>query len=452
MAIMEFTKDDYLQKGIVFPKTYQIMKYIDKIRYAEMENEYDADGNGVSNTFGMLKKRTSFEYYSQILTAQTDALDYAQLVFPTYKFVMPEALMDDWLAIMDPHREGKRDHSLHQPMTAYIVSELLGSGTPDKSLLVNGKYLLDICADFVSDDNNQQTNYLRHFFKELYPSFHTKRLSEPIKHKIACEVFYQTAVISALYHDIGYPWQFANGLSKSLFASDYLDKRKIYRSADEIKERISGRLLYFPFHGYSESSIKHNTFNWQDRLNTSIVEAFHDTHGFPGALAFTYLTDIVRQYPKELTFDEAICQFIIDWAAVGILMHDMPRQCRGDKKNPPKPQFRLNFNVDPLSCIIAMSDILEEFNRPRSEFKSTASDVNVGYVFPCIGTNVEVIGGELHITYIYKSDAEVSSNRKRRMDEVNEYFNNSDKYINLGPLGINKVVCHVDKFLQSGNP
>lgn len=444
MEVMKFDVDGFIQDGIAYPKVYHTKDIIDKKKYADLEKAYDPEGNGVSGTFLMLKKRTSAEYYREIVASQTQALEYSQYVFPTYKFIMPEALLDDWLAIIDPHREGKRDHSVHQPMTAYIVSNLLGSGDPEKSLKTNRGHLLDVCAQLLIDESHDGTHYLRKYFLELYPNVGNVGMSRSIKHKLACEVFYQTAVTSALFHDIGYPWHLANGLTKSLLASDYLSRNKIYRSADDIKKKISGRLLYYPFHGYSESSILHDTFQWEDALNESLVTAFHNTHGFPGALAFTYLTDIVRQFPHNLLFEEAISQFIIDWASVGILMHDMSRLRQGDKNNLPKPQFALNFDVDPLSCLIAMSDILEEFNRPRSIFTSQDKNVKVEYSFPCTATKVEVKGDILHITYSYTDAKCMAANVKHRIGEIDEYFNNKDRYINLEPLGIKKVKCHVD--------
>lgn len=443
--MISFNLENYNKLGVAYPNTYDTINFIDKQKYAKLEQQYDPDGNGVSNTFLMLKKRTSKEYYTNILMSQSKALVYSKHLFPTYKFIMPEALLDDWLAIIDPHREGKRDHSTHQPMTAYIVSQMLGCGDPANELSVDGRTLLDRCVDLLIDENNQGTHYLRKYFCELYPKAKTMSISSTVKHKIAREVFCQTAVTSALFHDIGYPWQFTYGLSKSLLASDYVDNKQIERSADDIKQRISGRLLNYPFHGYSETSIAHQTFLWRSALDESLTAAFHNTHGFPGALAFTYLTDIVRKFPQNLSFEEAICQFIIDWAAVGIMMHDMPRQCRGNSNTPPRPQFRLSADVDPLSCLIAMSDILEEFNRPRSVFESEEKSVNVKYTYPCIETSLDVVGDELCIKYLYEDEKLVAANRKSREDEVNEYFNYSDRFINLEALGIKTVKCVVAK-------
>lgn len=441
--MMKFEINDYLANGIAFPRLYHSIYSIDKAKYSNIEKKYDKNGDTVSSTFEKLKKRTSANYYSHVLIAQTDALDYSQYLFPTYKFILPETLMDDWMAVMDPHREGKRDHSLHQPMTAYIVSRLLGGGISSQSLNINGTYLLDKCADLLLDENNEGTRYLREYFGELYPSVDKMHLPDTIKRKIACDVFYQTAVTAALFHDIGYPWQFANSIDKALDASEYEVKDNLQRSANGILDIIANRLLMNPFYGYSDCSKKHETSTWKRELTKNLSDAFYGTHGFPGAVAFTYLTDQVRVFPKKMNFNEAVCQFITDWAAVGILMHDMPNQYWGGGKVPSKPQYRLYADVDPLSCLIAMSDVLEEFNRPLAKFTPNQGSVDVKYDFACNATDVDVFGDKLIITYHYMTPAGVASNKKRRLDEIESYFGRKYGYIDLSAMGIKEVECRI---------
>lgn len=441
--MMTFEINDYLANGVAFPRHYHSIYSIDKAKYSELERKYDKHGDTVSVTFEKIKKRTSGDYYAHVLKAQSDALDYSQYLFPTYKFILPETLMDDWMAVMDPHREGKRDHSLHQPMSAYIVSKLLGRGVPSNSLSIKGTSLLDKCADLLMDENNADIKYLRDYFSELYPSVDKMRLPESIKKHIARDVFYQTAVTSALFHDIGYPWQFANSIDKALDASEYEAKGNLLRSVNGISDMIAGRLLVNPFYGYSSSSKKNGSSTWKRELSKNLADAFYGTHGFPGALAFTYLTDQVRVFPKELNFNEAVCQFITDWAAVGILMHDMPNQYWGGGKLPSRPQYRLHADVDPLSCLIALSDVLEEFNRPLAKFTPNPTSVDVEYNFACNETDIDVLGDKLIITYHYKTPTGAAANKKRRLDEIEAYFGVRYGYIDLSALGIKNVECKV---------
>lgn len=443
--MMTFDINDYLANGITFPRLYHTIYSIDKAKYSNLERKYDKDGDTVSSTFAKIKKRASANYYAQVLKAQTDALDYSQYLFPTYKFILPETLMDDWMAVMDPHKEGKRDHSLHQPMTAYIVSKLLGGGVPSKSLNINGTYLLERCAGMILEENNAGTKYLREYFRELYPSVDKMNLSEVIKRKIVCDVFYQAAVTSALFHDIGYPWQFANSIDKALDAPEYASKGSQCCFANSILGILEHRLLVNPFYGYSVSSKKHETSTWKIDLEKNLSDAFYCTHGFPGALAFTYLTDQVRVFPKDMNFNEAVCQFITDWAAVGILMHDMQNQYWGDSKMPSRPQYRVHADVDPLSCLIAMSDVLEEFNRPSAVFTPNTKSVDVKYDFACCATDIVVNGSKLIVTYFYKDVALAASNKKSRFDEIERYFGKKYGYIDLSALGITDVECRVGK-------
>lgn len=440
MDVMLFDIDTYKKDGILFPKTFHTVYSLDKSKYHAKEQAYrENKGLSVDQTFDNLKKRTSRDYFNNVLGGQVEALSYSDYVFPTYRFLMPDALMEDWLAIIDPHCDNrKRDHSIHQPMTAFIVSKMLGGGTPSDGLIIGGASLLEHCATILL--NEEKTQYLRDYFDELYPARKRQSWSPTLCKKFACDIFYQTAVISALFHDIGYPWQFANGIGKSLKIADYDRKSFKSRSVSMMMNAVSNRLLAFPFHGYSTTSILHPTDNWTMRLQDSVESAFYNTHGFPGALAFTHLTDEIRKFPQELNLNDAVYQFIVDWASVGILMHDMPSQY-SKKGKVINPQFRLSIDTDPLSCLIAMSDILEEFNRPKSSFTSVMDYVKIEFDSPCKATEINVVGDTLHITYLYENNVDAARNKKRREDEVFEYFNPNSGFIDLSTIGIKTVVC-----------
>lgn len=445
---MRFDIDIYRKNGIAFPKTFHSIYSIDKSKYSHIEEDYQKNGGlTVDQTFDKLEMRTTASYFSKVLAAQTDALSYSDYVFPTYKFLMSDALLDDWMAIIDPHSKWpKRDHSVHQPMTAYIVSQLLGCGDVSQGLKVNNRSLLDLCSDILINDDN--TQYLRDYFKSLYPLWNKITWTGAIKKKFAIDIFYQAAVVSALFHDIGYPWQFANNISKYLKVADYDCNNFKTRSIDIMLNAISNRLLAFPFHGYSVESMLHPTDNWNNRLQDSLSKAFYGTHGFPGALAFTHLTDEVRKFPQKLNLNDAIYQFIIDWAAVGILMHDMPGQY-AEKGIVKSPQYKLHVDTDPLSCLIAMSDILEEYNRPNSAFTG-GEDVKITYDSPCKAVEVDVVGDVLNIAYLYEDNIHRARNQMRREEEIDEYFNEKTGFIDLTGIGINHVKCHTDIVKTTG--
>lgn len=86
------------------------------------------------------------------------------------------------------------------------------------------------------------------------------------------------------------------------------------------------------------------------------------------------------------------CEAMNTWAALVIMMHDMPKHYWGNGKESQKPEnpiLRLAFEKDSISYIVSVADIMEEFNRPWSEFMHIDKDekkgidehVRVNYVF-----------------------------------------------------------------------
>ena len=163
------------------------------------------------------------------------------------------------------------------------------------------------------------------------------------------------------------------------------------------------------------------------------------------------MNDKIRKFSQIPSLKEASYRLVLDWAAVGIMMHDMEGLYWDDKKknNPKNPILRLSFDLDPLSSLISMADILEEFYRPAAQFKlnvtKTAQSVQLNYGFPCDKTEVYVKGKTLYIRYKYKESKDAALNRNRRIDEVNEYFNPSNGYVDLSSLGITGVDCDTEK-------
>ena len=144
----------------------------------------------------------------------------------------------------------------------------------------------------------------------------------------------------------------------------------------------------------------------------------------------------------------------MEWAAVAIMMHDMAKiYWDEDTKKPKNPILRQSFDVDPLSCLISMADILEEFYRPKASFgkvnltvgNDETEKVTLDYDFPCVGSEVEIIGKKLHVTYYYLEQKTADEEFKRRNDEVQQYLNLRDGYIDLRPWGVTEVICQTKK-------
>jgi hypothetical protein len=437
---MRFDYSDFQTNGIFFPRYFHSLFSIDRKTYSKLEEEYDDFGKDLPFALSEIKKRTTDDYFSKILMAQTGAMNYAEYVFPTYKFIVSDALWDDWLATIDPHKSYCRDHSLHQPLTAYIACKLLGYGDAVQSLLLpNKERLLSYCARQMLE--SPQMKYLRDYFTELYPNY--TRIPKLLYQSFAEDVFYETAIISSIFHDIGYPWQYINRLSSSLRIADPKFASTIGRSLDDILDAVCDRLLAFPFYGYSTVCKARPVSTWKNTLKMLLDRAFRTTHGFPGALGFTFLNDVVRIFPSDLNFNDAVFRFILDWGAVGIMMHDMPRIYKGDKNHSGVPTLRLSFERDPLSSLISLCDILEEFQRPQARFVKSSGALKIDYPDACDYSDLTISGGKITITYRFKDLNTAIKMKSIRKEEVADYLNLMNGYIDLSQLGVKSVECRV---------
>ena len=435
---MTFDYNDFVGTKDYFPRYFNNLWSVDKDLYMTMEREYDKEGNLVSTALESIMQRVPKKYFFKMNSAQLDAISYSEYVFPTYRFILPDALMDDWLSIMDPHKEHCRDHSLHQPLTAYIVAKLLGYGDSTKAFQLKNGDLLTTCAQALI--SSPKTEYLRDYFRSLYPDYW--KIPNNIFLKFARDVFYETAIISALFHDIGYPWQYINRLDESLLAADFRLPIDTTSQSKDIMEMIENRLLIYPFYGYSMVNKKHPISTWEKKILLLFDKSLHESHGFPGSLAFIHLQDKTRTFPTDTSLNEAVCRFIYDWAAVGIMMHDMPRIYKGKGRKPENPFLRISFNTDPLSGIIAIADVLEEFHRPAAQFLTPGEkSIKIDYKYPCKLTDLELNGDILNIKYVYADSALVAKNKRFRNSEIDNYFNYNYGFIDISSLGIKKVEC-----------
>lgn len=438
---MDFDYKNYSKHGMYYANQFGAYRNVSIAEFSKLQKEYDKDGLLVDKALKELKKRTTRDYYSKVYRAQTSALTYSKKVFPTYKFIMPEALADDWLSTVDWHKKfPTRDHSLHQTLTAYIVAKLLGNGHPRLAFsLPSGESLLDYCARQMLYE--PKLEYWRMYALSLGIDY--KRLPFAVQEQWARDVLYETAVVAALFHDMGYPWQYVNRLAKHIAVAEYGDSLNIVDDAIRTKESIQNRLLIYPFYGYSDITMKHASPSLEKKVVRLIDRCLKDSHGLPGALGFMCLNDQIRKYSSAPRFSEASYRLILDWAAVGIMMHDMKDLYWDDKnmKQPQNPILRLSFDVDPLSSLISMADVLEEFHRPCATFDCRNIDkVDLSYKFPCEGTRMYIRDGILYIIYRYKETKDAAACKIRRQQEVNEYFNSRNGFVNLKSLGIKDVI------------
>jgi hypothetical protein len=438
---MLFSFSDYkkLQRSGIykFPICFFPDLEIDRKKYYTLEKIHEEKENDIKKAFRELKNRVGTKYYKKVYPIQTWTLDNSSQSFPPYRFILPEVITFDWLAIVDWHKNFSRDHALHQPLTAYIVYKLLGGGNSESALPIGNSNLLDLCIDNIL--NWKKTNYLKNYLINLGVNEYSDEelLKDTPKSRLFWKtLFYETAFITATFHDLGYPWQYRNMLSNKIDHADY-NNFDSDSTTKHIHDLFANRLIYYPFNGYKQLDCG-TPCSWKKELFQLINKAHTKTHGLPGALGFLFLNDKLRKFPEKSK--KPFHQFCVDWAALGIMMHDLGKIYWNGKDKPENEHMRLQFDVDPLSCIIALADVIEEFNRPSVKFSNRTNDgVVCEYDEPCSGTELKITDDELEIIYKYTNPKSRAKKLLHIKGEENEYFNEKYGYVDLSAIGIKKI-------------
>jgi hypothetical protein len=406
-----------------------------------LEESHKTKGHDVAMAFRELRRRVGREYYRKAYPVQAQTMDYSQLAFPAYRFILPEVLADDWLATVGWHKFS-RDHVLHQPLTAYVVLKLLAGGGDASQgfVLADGNSLLDACVNEIL--KWQGTSYLRDFLIETGVQESEPWLDGSEKGKALWRtLFIETAYLAASFHDMGYPWQYVNLLNNKLDHAG-LHSDSPTGDAERLIETFGDRLLFAPLNGYRFLD-RSTPATWRKNLIAIATKALRKTHGFPGAIGFLFLNDILRDYPREDAYP--IRQFCIEWAAMAILMHDMPKIYWGDHDGvlPSNGHMRLRFDVDPLSCIIALADLLEDFARPVAQFGENLRGVELTYDHGCESTKLELLAAPsprgMRIEFQFADPIRCASKREYLPADQKVYFDSPHGYIDFSAAGIDRV-------------
>jgi hypothetical protein len=443
---MKFSYEDYiklLHNGQVQPPvSFSPYNSINVIEYSKLEIIQGKNKNGLEKTFRGLKSRVSPKYYSKIYPNQSRVLDYSQQSFPSYRFILPEILTEDWLGIVDWHKY-QRDHGLHQPMCSYIVLKLLDQNMKPE-MTFGGKSLLDMCYSKLKVSMERSNFYLREYLIlmgiEQYSDANMwLNLSNENLWKA---LFVETAHLASVFHDLGYPWQYINSLNNKLVNVGVI-KNEISNECDSLIKLFGDRLLFSPFNNYVLSPIG-IPITWDNKKRTLINRALNETHGLPGAIGFLYLYDLLSDYPNKKM--HPIRQFCVEWAAMAIMMHDLCKLYWGTDKSrttPENPHLRINFENDPLSFIVTLADLIQEFERPDAIFAdSSQSDVKVKYRFDCNSTELSM-NKDYDLKIIYKYDdphLAVKKNYHITDGKENEHhFDPQYGYLDYCSLGIRSI-------------
>ena len=415
--------------GFLLPDSFSY-GYVDEVKFEQFRKKQNFRESSVAETFNELKQRMSSHYFLKVALAQMTALDYSALSFPAYSILLSEDLSDDWLAIVDFHKKHCRDHSLHQPLTAYVAATLLGFGKSDESLCIphESGNLLDYCVGTLF--KTEGSYILEKAQKFGLPDMMLKEST--ISKEFWKALFYHTVLLSALFHDIGYPWQYVGRVGKSLNNS----VNCLHPSdsvAISIVDQFKDRMVYLPLRKY-QSTICNEPVMEKEKL-VAYTSIALETHGFPGAIAFLSLNDAIRKHPVDSP-QARLQEFAVEWAAMGIFMHDMEGKHRDSL-----PEIRVDISKDPLSAIISLADYLEEFDRPNVSFRPMARQNRMKYYSDCSAVEVKVDARgtlDVYMTYRKESGKVVAAEFKTK--ETDHYFNPSNGYVNLSGIGINRVV------------
>lgn len=455
MEYMKFDLIDFCDNKHAYPDTYRSDESLDKEKYHSLQNTIDKECDRVNNTFENLKARFTTDYFFRTYAAQTKALEFAEKVFPAYRFIFPEDAADDWLSIVGWIKKyPTRDHSLHQPLSAYIVQKLLGFGEYDDSFLTPKGRLLKYCVDSIHSGG--KTDYLLAYISEKCP-FYNEMSSEEQKEWIK-DVFYEACVISALFHDLGYPWQFIRNLSKKTLINNKILVSNIEIDKDAIFELVKNRLILYPFVGYNQE--KKKTIRQEDL--SLLYESLTSTHGAPGGIAFIGLNEEFSN--RNISTRQVLTyMLIIDWASIGILMHDMPDLHKVKDKETDKvtinKELQLSFDKDPLSSIVAMADLLEEFERPQAFFHDQDDEnVQLSYNTSCVASEILTEEDEddkdkkiMVVRYWYEDKLKLKEQAEFKDKEVKKYLDGPDAFIDIRSLGYYSAICKLAKIEKTKN-
>jgi hypothetical protein len=363
-------------------------------------------------------ERMTSAAFGQMRVGVDRAVKAAPEYFPAYAFHVGELINDEWLATVDWHEDFHRDHISHQLMCVYVGQTLLCGGDGEFILGEPKRPLLDWCLDAVLQA--PECEYLREYLMAMgAPKTYGRR--DAVGRRLWRQLFMESFFLACMYHDIGYPWQFVHKIGDKLHphapGGDLLT-----RGVDAIYDHYKHRLVMYPFNGYQPYEAT-QPGEWTKRARSGVDAGFTHTHGVPGAFAFLYLNDILREYPRR-AHSKAVSRFCIEWAAVAIAMHDLQKLYAGKRGLEPQPHLRVVFQRDPLSFMLTLTDQLQDFGRPNAVF-SRSGHVTLTYTAAC--HRVEVRPGpksdELTAWFYYGDKESARKNiLECKPDAEDEYF------------------------------
>lgn len=442
MSPIIFSLNDYqkgLSQGKYSPPTSLGAPYfeIEPTLYRAFNDSVQLKRRNIANAYKELRKRTGNVYFHKTYPLQSRTLDYSTRAFPAYRFILPEVLSEDWLAIVD-WGKFQRDHVLHQPLCGYIILKLLENET---MVYPNGKSLLQTCVDSILSWD--RTSYIKEFLIDvgMNPKDELLKADKTIAINVWKALFIEAAYVAAVFHDLGYPWQYAERVQNNL---NGMNSPLIHphRSSEQIVNQYGHRFFFYALNGYKRQDQSTPSI-WKQQLVELVEKALTNRHGLSGALGFLFLNDCLRRYPSPNR--NPLHLLLIEWVTMAIMMHDMKDIYWGEGYNsgtPDNPFLRIGFNNDPLSALVTLVDVIQEFERPTVAYGYTErkKTVTLHYQEACSQTEFEIDDNSiLHLRYTMKTLGDLAIKSLSLGEEQTKYFDTRSGYLDLSSLGIEGV-------------
>lgn len=404
-----------------------------------------------------IRERLPKDEYANIMHSVALTQYFATIYFPAYKTLVNEFVNEEWLALVDYHKTFHRDHIIHQPKVNWIGQNLLDlkikspvSGKKDTVL----NHIVDVITGDVSH-SRCETDYLKNYGKNI--GLPIKYFSKKWVNKWRWKEFWWADVIkesfflAALFHDIGYPVSFLKKIDENLnhqFPQEIFPVEHFLNFCRKYQER----LMFYPFHDYQPIDSCSFPFNWESQLKELLNRVFLGSHSIQGVMTFFYLNDVIRKFPRTGN-PRADKQFIVDLAALMILMHDLAgiyikTDNTGRIEEIPYPQLRVKFHRDPFSFLLVMSDLLQDFGRSNAEFCYSKKGEEIKYkcVSKCREVRLEINETlhKLRIVYVYPDSKELFK-QKHQFIPINQtkFFDKNYGYIDYTYL-FNEIVLDAE--------
>lgn len=438
--------------------------------------------SGIGKTLAQLKDRLPVFVYNRILSAILLQYRYSLWVFPSFISHIQEFLNEEWLALFDFHKAFHRDHIYHQPQVAEIarrvmtgikysideteiIPEFIINESEDLIELLNdmgfggkGRFsLLEIASLYLAWPSRKNA-YLHSFCRDLkIPNymFIYKKGQSPFPFHYWKKVIYDAVITAALYHDIGYPFQFQSTISGGL---NPLTLAELQNPQDTkaLYEGYTNHLFMRALAGYRDFSHYPVPFHHEMGIYQIFHDAFFETHGLPGALTFLYLNDKLRDHTKKWERPSGI--LTLEMAATAILMHDMQKlYAETDNANsyppvsyylkPRHPELRLPFRSDPVSYIVTLADLIQDYSRvniqpggpPAKGMKQAQRPLKLNSEFRVNKTNVHFDDKNLCLTITYFFDKNFPHAMRQQTIDFNkkimaQFFESQNGFLDHGGL------------------